>query len=324
MSSSTGITGIFRVYLNDDPAPAAVSKNIILDNGFQKILSAPGGMRLIFASLGSAEDPSLTYDRTGMTVGEGVSVISSINRSDQSFFQRATVHGSADLESATPYAFSKFYFLFPRGTAAGTWTEIGVGNSSSDLWSHSKFSEPLVLGEFDTLTVEYELRMYVSLGGGSYQTPGGEYFPTTRARFAPPFNDHSIFKVESIFNEALLAPTGSTVARAFENFSGATGSVPVLLEDPASTLFAVSSPITGVTGGFSSGTFTKTASFTFPDNTASSANFEVKSISVNLGSQDNNALTFLIDLEENGTFAKTNSNELTVTAKLEITRLDAE
>jgi hypothetical protein len=81
------------------------------------------------------------------------------------------------------YYWGNWSKTFAQGAAAGTWTEIGIGRSSSDLWSRARILDSggspssITILAIEVLTVEYRLEMYqketdttgtVSLGGVTY------------------------------------------------------------------------------------------------------------------------------------------------------------
>jgi hypothetical protein len=73
-------------------------------------------------------------------------------------------HGN--VTSSPRYSWSRWTVQTPKGAAQGTWTEIGVGRSSSALWSRELILDAignptsLVVTAIDYLTLEYELRVY--------------------------------------------------------------------------------------------------------------------------------------------------------------------
>ncbi len=76
------------------------------------------------------------------------------------------VHGN--VTSSPRYSWSRWSVQTPKGAAAGTWTEVGVGRNLTTLWSRELIRDSngdptsLVVTSIDYLTLQYELRVYYS------------------------------------------------------------------------------------------------------------------------------------------------------------------
>lgn len=73
---------------------------------------------------------------------------------------------SGNVDSTPHYSWNRWSRTFAQGAATGTWTEIGIGRSTTALWSRALIldgvSAPtsLPIIATDILTVQYELRVY--------------------------------------------------------------------------------------------------------------------------------------------------------------------
>lgn len=73
---------------------------------------------------------------------------------------------SGDVAVSPRYSWSRWTRAFAQGAATGIWTEIGIGRTSTALWSRALILDglgaptSLPIIATDILTVEYELRVY--------------------------------------------------------------------------------------------------------------------------------------------------------------------
>lgn len=90
-----------------------------------------------------------------------------------------------------PYSWQKFSRRFAAGTATGNWTEIGIGNTATDLWSRALILDgggsptTLTVLAIEVVDIEYELRLYPSITDkvGTKTIGGVSYGYTLRPAF---------------------------------------------------------------------------------------------------------------------------------------------
>jgi len=128
--------------------------NLILNNGLNGI-GTNGTSWVSVIALGTDTTPP-DASQTGL-ISLGPS--SSSNNSSTTGF----------VAGPPPYSWIRYSKRFAQGTATGTWSEVGIGRTGSNLWSRSLILDgggsplPITVLAIEIVDIEYELRAYPSI-----------------------------------------------------------------------------------------------------------------------------------------------------------------
>ena len=154
MNMHTGLEGFYTLRVR---GPDGIVRrelrfaNLILDAGLNGI-GTNGTSWLTTAALGTGTAAPTPAD-TGLS-----SPVSTTT----------TLSGTNGAQTATTprYAWTRWTKRFAQGTATGTWTEVGVGRTATQLWSRALILDglgaptSLSVAAIEFVDIEYELRVY--------------------------------------------------------------------------------------------------------------------------------------------------------------------
>lgn len=225
------------------------------------------------------------------------------------------------------YCYCAITHQFTPGTATGTWTEVGVGWSSSPttnyLWSRQLFLDgtgspvAVTVLSMEYLEITYEVRLYpylTELSGTLALAGGGTYGYKMRAR---PVSYWTVFANYggAVMNVNVVSVLGSTAA-------GATASFPVSLTAQAPTVSAGSLqqanlPSSSI-GTYTPGTFKNTStSGTLP---TTGGNFASGILAAYFYNQDGGGISVYNLIIFDTPIPKTSANTVNFTAEISWSR----
>lgn len=221
--------------------------NLILDNGLNGI-GTNGTSWVTAIALGTDSTPP-NASQTGL-ISLGVSTTT--NNSSTTGF----------VAGPPPYSWIRYSKRFAQGVATGTWTEVGIGRSGTNLWSRSLILDgggsplPITVLAIEIVDIEYELRTYLSIVDvtGTRTISDIDYDYIVRPSGLTSYNSHA--------SDSLVSG-GWMSAGAHTYIMGGDGSI------GAYNAFGVTGNTTGqfykapTVAAYVSGSYTKTITYSF-------------------------------------------------------------
>lgn len=213
--------------------------NIITDNGLNGIgTNGTSWMTTIALGTGTATPAPSDTSLSGTVVTD------------------TTAYSATTGFSAGPPIYSSIIYpkVFPQGVATGIWTEVGIGRTSTNLWSRALILDggglptTLTILSTDIVTIEYELRVYPSVVDvtGTRNLGGVDYNYTIRPSNLTAYASCSV----ATFVEGLLMNLPSTGSVTYY-----TGTIGAVTSNPSGTTTTSGSM---AVAAYSSGSYTKT------------------------------------------------------------------
>lgn len=127
-------------------------KNLILNNGLNGI---------------GTNQASAWHTTVGLGTGTSTPAVGDTSLSG-TIISTGTTQSNTNGVVASNYGWQIITKRFAQGAAAGTWTEVGIGRATNNLWSRALILDgagnptSLVITSIDIVDIVYELRLYLS------------------------------------------------------------------------------------------------------------------------------------------------------------------
>lgn len=267
--------------------------NLILNNGLNGI-GTNGTAWVSVIALGTDSTPP-DVSQTGL-IGLGPS--SSSNNSSTTGF----------VAGPPPYSWIRYSKRFAQGAATGTWAEVGIGRTGSNLWSRSLILDgggsplPITVLAIEIVDIEYELRAYPSIVDvtGTRTISSVDYDYTLRPSYLTSYQN---FPSDALVNGTWMSVGGTAPTYAHEGSIGAYTSAPSGVNAYVYRVGSVSA--------YSSGSYTKTQTHAFTIDDLNVPNGLAKSFVMNLRNDGNNLWRYQCEFDP--PIPKNNTKTLSLT-----------
>lgn len=263
-----GFEGIYRIILQDQYG--GVRKfyefpNLILNNGLNGIgTNGTSWVTIIALGTGTGVPQATDTSLSGTVVTSTTSSSSS----------------SGHVSTGDPYNWIIYRRRFGQGVATGNWTEVGIGRTSTNLWSRALILDSLgvpttlTVIATDIVTIEYELRVYPKITDttGTISISGVNYGYIVRPAAFGSYGSHV---VDLYVSGNLMGSNSSSIIY----YSGGIGTYTAYPSGTASTLSGSPTVLS-----YSSGSYTKKMKWDAPISIGNVGG--VRSVNYNIGTSN--------------------------------------